>query len=149
MGPDLGVHLGVILGVRKPGCGVELGSKMASAARIGRGNKKRASNPPEKLLELYSFESSPYARPVRERLCELEIPYILRNCGRTELSEWLLPPVRDFLQLKPNSELKNRKALLKRAGRMAIPYLVDPNQGVEMFESADIVEYLDQEYGNA
>lgn len=127
----------------------QLGSKMASVARVGRGNKKRSSNPPEKLLELYSFESSPYARPVRERLCELEIPYLLRNCGRTEISEWLLPPVRDFLKLKPKSELKNRKELLARAGRMAIPYLVDPNQGIEMFESADIVDYLDQEYGNA
>jgi glutathione S-transferase len=27
-----------------------------------------------------------------------------------------------------------------------VPYLVDPNTGVEMFESADIVRYLDRTY---
>ena len=124
----------------------QLGSKLASAARPGLGLKKKASHAPKQLLELYSFESSPYARPVRECLCELELPYLLRNCGRTELGEWLLPPVRDLLNIQPKSELKNRKALQQRAGRMSIPYLVDPNQGVEMFESAEIVEYLKSTY---
>jgi glutathione S-transferase len=27
-----------------------------------------------------------------------------------------------------------------------VPYLVDPNTGVEMFESADIVRYLEDTY---
>jgi glutathione S-transferase len=30
---------------------------------------------------------------------------------------------------------------------MMVPYLADPNTGVEMFESADIVAYLDRTYG--
>jgi glutathione S-transferase len=29
---------------------------------------------------------------------------------------------------------------------MQVPYLVDPNTGKAMFESADIVEYLESEY---
>lgn len=124
----------------------QLGSKLASAARPGLGLTKRASRQPEQLLELYSFESSPYARPVRECLCEMEIPYRLRNCGRTELGEWLLPPLRDALNIKPDSELKNRIELQQRAGRMAIPYLVDPNENIEMFESADIIDYLHKTY---
>jgi glutathione S-transferase len=30
-----------------------------------------------------------------------------------------------------------------------LPYLVDPNTGVSMFESAEIVKYLKQQYGTA
>lgn len=30
-----------------------------------------------------------------------------------------------------------------------VPYLVDPNTGVNMFESAEIVKYLKQQYGAA
>ena len=36
---------------------------------------------------------------------------------------------------------------MERAGRIAVPYLVDPNTGTELFESADILDYLDQTYG--
>lgn len=123
-----------------------MGSIVASSTRLGLGTTRKASCAPDQLLELYSFESSPYARMVRECLCEMEIPYILRSCGRTELGEWLLPPLRDALNIVPNSELKNRKILLEKAGRMAIPYLIDPNQNVEMFESAEIVKYLEATY---
>jgi glutathione S-transferase len=42
---------------------------------------------------------------------------------------------------------RNRVALMERAGRIAVPYLVDPNTGAELFESADILDYLDQTYG--
>lgn len=123
------------------------GSKLASAARTGLGAKKRSSKQPAQLLELYSFESSPYARLVRECLCEMELPYLVRNCGRTELAEWLLPAVRDTLKIEPESMLLNRQKLLEKTGRMAIPYLVDPNTNVEMFESSDIIQYLQETYG--
>jgi hypothetical protein len=123
-----------------------MGSIVASSTRLGLGTTRKASCAPEQLLELYSFESSPYARMVRECLCEMEIPYILRSCGRTELGEWLLPTLRGALNIVPSSELENRKILLEKAGRMAIPYLIDPNQNVEMFESAEIVKYLEATY---
>ena len=124
-----------------------IGSMLASTVRPGLGITKKVSRAPEQPLELYSFESSPYARIVRECLCEMQLPYMLHNCGRTELGEWVLPPIRDVLNIVPNSELINRKILQETAGRMAIPYLIDPNEKVHMFESANIIEYLKVTYG--
>ena len=125
-----------------------LGSMLASAPRMKRGTEARQGVEPEYLLELYSFESSPYARPVRELLCEMEIPYIVRNCGRTELQEWLLPPVRAALNITPRSRLQNRVILQDMEGRVSIPYLYDPNTQSGLFESADIMQYLRDNYGN-
>src|SRR5210317_798074 len=88
-----------------------LGSMLASAPRMRAVLKARPGREPDDLLELYSFESSPYARPVRELLCEMEIPYVVRNCGRTELQEWILPPVRAALKITPSSTLENRQIL--------------------------------------
>jgi glutathione S-transferase len=39
-----------------------------------------------------------------------------------------------------------RDVFVARSGKMMVPYLVDPNTGTEMFESADIVAYLDATY---
>ncbi len=124
-----------------------LGSFATDVARLASGTQARASNAPAEPLELYSFESSPYARMVRDALCELEIAYVLRSAGRTRLSDWVPPIVRDSLNLRPDPELENRKDLLERAGRVSIPYLVDPNTGTEMGESQAIVEYLETTYG--
>ncbi len=125
-----------------------LGSMLASAPRTAHGMTAHPGAEPDYLLELYSFESSPYARPVRELLCEMEIPYLVRNCGRTKLQEWLLPPVRSALHITPDSELANRRALLEEHGRMSIPYLYDPGTGVGLFESAEIIAYLRDTYGS-
>jgi glutathione S-transferase len=124
-----------------------LGSMLASAPRLSRGMQAHPGRAPEYLLELYSFESSPYARPVRELLCEMEIPYILRTCGRTRLEEWVLPPLREKLHIQPDSEIENRRVLQRAEGRVSIPYLYDPNTERGLFESADILEYLRQTYG--
>lgn len=125
-----------------------LGSMLASAPRLGRSEQASPGREPEFLLELYSFESSPYARPVRELLCEMEIPYILRNCGRTELQEWILPPVRAALKITPQSKLENRRVLQDMEGKVSIPYLYDPNTETGLFESADILTYLRVTYGS-
>jgi glutathione S-transferase len=123
-----------------------LGSMLASAPRVSRGMQARPGKVPEYLLELYSFESSPYARPVRELLCEMQIPYILHNCGRTRFAEWLLPPLRKRLNIQPDSELENRRLLQEIEGKVSIPYLYDPNTERGLFESADILEYLRHTY---
>jgi glutathione S-transferase len=123
-----------------------LGSMLASAPRANHGTRASPGRTPEYMLELYSFESSPYARPVRELLCELEIPYILRSCGRSRLSEWVPPVLRDALQITPRSELENRRALLEAEGRMSIPYLYDPNTERGLFESDAILAYLREHY---
>jgi glutathione S-transferase len=120
---------------------------LASAPRVNQGMTARPGLEPEYMLELYSFESSPYARPVREMLCEMEIPYVLRSCGRTEVQEWLLPPVRAALKVTPDSKLINRRALQDMEGKVSIPYLYDPNTEVGLFESTDIMAYLSETYG--
>ena len=122
------------------------GSMLASAPRMRQGMQAKPGEQPEYMLELYSFESSPYARPVRELLCEMEIPYILRSCGRTQLQEWILPPVRKRLNITPDSQLENRRVLQNTEGRVSIPYLYDPNTEQGLFESGDILEYLKDSY---
>jgi glutathione S-transferase len=98
---------------------------LASAFRPFGGMRYRASRPPEAPLELYSFEASPFCRIVRETLCSLEIRYLLHNVAKGS---------------------PRREAFVRRSGRMQVPYLVDPNTGVAMFESADIVTYLEETY---
>ncbi len=109
-----------------------LGSMLAALPRLGAGVRRRrqAVAAPPQPLELYSFESNPFARPVRDLLCELELPYVLRSCGRGD-------------------NTGNRRALKQRAGSLAIPYLIDANTGSEMGESADIINYLRRTYLSA
>jgi glutathione S-transferase len=51
-------------------------------------------------------------------------------------------------RLFPNTPIegRNRKRLHALAGRVQVPYLVDPNTETAMFESADIVAYLERTY---
>jgi glutathione S-transferase len=99
---------------------------LAAGARAGRGRVVRPSRAPERPLELWSFEASRFARLVREVLCELELPYVLHNVAKGS---------------------PRREAFVMRSGKMMVPFLADPNTGREMFESADIVRYLNQTYG--
>lgn len=105
---------------------VTLSSVAASAWRGGCGVRARPSRAPDKPLELWSFEASPYSRIAREVLCELEIPYLLHNVAKRSPS---------------------RSAFIQRSGKMRVPFLIDPNTGAEMFESADIARYLKATYG--
>ena len=102
-----------------------LSGSAGSLLRFPKGTRARASRQPEGPLELYSFEGSPYCRIVREALSELEIPYVLHNLGRG------------------SAKREEFKAL---SGKMQVPYLVDPNTGTAMFESAAIVAYLERTY---
>ena len=101
-------------------------SAIASAWRLTAGMRAEPSIAPVEPLELWSFEASPFCRIVRETLCTLEIPYLLHNVGKGSPS---------------------RDAFVQRSGKMQVPFLVDPNSGVEIFESADIVRYLRATYG--
>ena len=121
-------------------------SQLASAARLLRGMRVRPSRAPAAPLELYSFESSPFSRLVREVLCELELPYLLRNTGKAVWPDMGPPWVRR--RFFPDTPItgRNRARLFARTGRVQVPYLVDPNTGEEMFESARIVGYLERTY---
>ena len=121
-------------------------SILASIPRMGLGMSAKASRPPDKPLELYSFESSPFARPVRDVLCELEIPYVLRSVGRAQAADWLPPALRRSMGAPAEARTRNRKLLQARTSVVSIPYLVDPNNNTELAESADIIDYLNRTY---
>lgn len=106
----------------------DAGALLASAFRPRGGVQVRASRAPEQPLELWSFEASPFCRIVREALTSLELPYRLHNVAKGSAK---------------------RAAFVERAGKLMVPYLADPNTGVEMFESADIVAYLERSYALA
>ena len=101
-------------------------SMLASAFRPTGGTQAHASRRPTQPLELWSFEASPFCRIAREALCELELPYVLHNVGK---------------------DGAGRPAFVARSGKMMVPYLVDPNTGRELFESAEIRNYLYATYG--
>jgi hypothetical protein len=123
-----------------------LASKLASKLRGGAGLRARPSRAPKQPLELYSFESSPYSRLVRERLCELELPWILRSFGKEQLADWGPPTARFTLkEWKPKAGGRREK-MLKDTGKAQVPYLIDPNAGVELFESTAILAHLDASY---
>jgi hypothetical protein len=121
-------------------------SKLASALRGAAGLHARPSRAPRQPLELYSFESSPYSRLVRERLCELELPWILRSFGKEQLADWGPPDLR--FTLKPWTPRRGgrRERMLADTGKAQVPYLIDPNAKRELFESMAILEHLDRRY---
>ncbi|MBS61786.1 glutathione S-transferase N-terminal domain-containing protein [Salinisphaera sp.] len=121
-------------------------SKVATGMRGLRGLHGITAKCPEQALVLYSFESSPFSRLVRERLTELGLPYMLYNAGKQQLADqglsWLRPALGEYKPV-PGS---NREKLLTEAGKVQIPYLFDPNTGKRLFESRDIIKYLDSTY---
>lgn len=121
-------------------------AEVGSALRAGRGIDARAARRPRRRLALWSFESSPYSRLVRERLTELELAYTLHNVGKEQVGE--LGPA--ALRLRPGPYKPRpggrRALLLERWSRVQLPYLEDPNTGTALFESADIIDYLEQRY---
>ncbi len=117
-GPPVHLRLGAL---------TVLSSSFASLARGTLGTyAEPGGEAPAQPLELWSFEASPFCRIVREKLCTLELPYRLHNVAKGSPS---------------------REAFVERSGRMQVPWLADPNTGTELFESADIVAYLEETYG--
>ena len=121
---------------------------VASAVRLGRGWKARAAMAPQQPLHLWSFESSPYSRLVRERLSELEIRYVLHSLGKEHWKE-AGPAAR---RITPNPYVPRaggkRYAFWRQHGRVQVPYLEDPNTGAALFESAAIIDYLETTYAH-
>mmetsp|Transcript_9060 Transcript_9060/g.15567 ORF Transcript_9060/g.15567 Transcript_9060/m.15567 type:complete len:350 (-) Transcript_9060:80-1129(-) len=93
--------------------------------RMGKGSKYRDAKVPEMPLQVWSYEASPFCKVVRETLVELELPHLMISCARGS---------------------PKRQQLFEEKGLFQVPYLIDPNTGVEMFESAEIVEYLEKTY---
>lgn len=119
---------------------------MASAVSGLRGLRATPSLKPEQALRLWSFEGSPFSRLVRERLCELELPYTLHNLGKEHWTE--IGPAKQRLKPGPYTPRPGgkRAAFFARHGRVQVPYLEDPNSGEALFESSRILRYLDRQY---
>lgn len=82
---------------------------------------------PEHRITLYQREDCPRSRKVREALSMLDLDADIRPCpshGRRFVAE-----------------------LQRVSGARSIPFLVDPNTGVAMAESDQIVSYLFETYG--
>ncbi|KAL3912194.1 MAG: hypothetical protein SGILL_006980 [Bacillariaceae sp.] len=85
----------------------------------------RPDNEKMKPLELWGYETSPFVRPVREKLSSLCLPHVMVSCARGSA---------------------NRDKMVEKMGSFQVPLLVDPNTGIEMFESAEIEKYLEAVY---
>lgn len=118
-------------GVRRLISPVNTASSLVASAARPRGSRVRAGfeerEQPEELLILYGFEASPFCRKVREKLNELNLDYEQRNVAKKST---------------------RRPELVERGGKMMVPYLIDPNKEREMYESDDIVAYLEEVYGS-
>ena len=79
---------------------------------------------------------------MRELLSELELPYLLRSTGKAGWQDLGPPGLRAALFPDRPVEGRTRTELLERAGKVQVPYLVDPNTGQAMFESEAIRAYL-------
>jgi glutathione S-transferase len=122
-------------------------SVLNSSLGLGAGNKVRQSIQPEQMLTLYSFEASPFCRPVREVLCELEIPYHLVNLGKEQFADMGVNGVHAAVGEYNPVKGGKREQFMAKTNRMMVPYLEDPNTGKAMFESRAIVQYLLETYG--
>jgi len=78
------------------------------------------------MIELYQKEECPFSKKVREKLQELELDYVNRISRQGT---------------------NQREIMVKLGGETQVPFLVDQSKGVMMYESDDIVDYLEQEYG--
>lgn len=84
------------------------------------------------MLELYQAEDCGYSKTVRESLTDLGVSYVIHN-PRTAAGE------------TRNEQTRNE--LTEFGGQDQIPFLVDHQRGVTMYESDDIVDYLNTHYG--
>jgi glutathione S-transferase len=85
------------------------------------------------MLELYQSEGCPHSAKVREKLSELGVSYVVHN---------------PRLPGKEGGDVTNEVTYdeLTAGGQDQIPYLVDTDRGAKLYESDDIVAYLEVEY---
>mmetsp|Transcript_21889 Transcript_21889/g.33279 ORF Transcript_21889/g.33279 Transcript_21889/m.33279 type:complete len:370 (-) Transcript_21889:156-1265(-) len=104
-------------------------STIAAIVRGMPGSRRQVNARPDnedmRPLELWGYEASPFVKPVREKLVSLALPHTMVSCARGSA---------------------NRDRLIERTGRFQVPFLVDPNTGLELFESPEICDYLEKVY---
>ena len=86
------------------------------------------------MLELYQSEGCPYSQKAREKLSELGVSYVAHN-PRLPGDEG-----GDVTNEQTHRELE------AIGGEDAIPFLVDTDRRETVYDSEDIVEYVDEHY---
>lgn len=76
------------------------------------------------MLTLYVKTGCPYCRKVLDELQNLGVAFEEKNIADAAVAA----------------------DLVARGGKRQVPYLVDPERGVEMYESMDIIDYLNEYY---
>ena len=72
------------------------------------------------MLDLYILDTCPYCKKVMSYLDEEKIEYNKINI----------------------EDKSNEEALIKLGGKRQVPFLVDKDRNIQMYESSDIIEYL-------
>ena len=80
------------------------------------------------MLEIYLAERCPFCVKVRLFMEQNGVPYILK-------------PV-----ILGQSSSKVKEELKAIGGKVQVPFLVDPDKGIQMYESDDIIAYIDENY---
>ncbi|MFP8953297.1 glutathione S-transferase N-terminal domain-containing protein [Natrialbaceae archaeon A-arb3/5] len=86
------------------------------------------------MLELYQAEGCPHSTEVRETLTDLGVSYVIHN-PRQPGGE--------------GGDVRNEQtfeAMTELGGEDSIPFLVDTDREVTLYESEDIVDYLKEHY---
>ena len=78
------------------------------------------------MLELFQKETCPYCQKVRMRMTELDLDFVCRNV--------------------PSENSPKATLLKKLGGEYQVPFLVDSDNNVAMYESDDIIKYLEEKY---
>ena len=115
----------VPLGLRLPLGLTAITAGLGMLPRAGRGSKYVPAARPALPLEFWQYEASPFCVVVREVLSELELAHVQFSVARGS---------------------PRRQVLFEQRGHFQAPFLSDPNTGVAMFESADIIAYLKKTY---
>ena len=113
--------------LRRGGLATNSTAYAAALARMKGLSARQAKKMPEQPLELWTYEISPFSKLVREKLTELCLPHVVKYCPRGS---------------------EKRDELYTTVGHFQVPFLRDPNTGKAMFESKDICEYVEREYGS-
>lgn len=80
------------------------------------------------MIELYQKEDCPYCAKVRSVLTDLQLDWLSRTAPKGA---------------------PQRQKLLELGGKEQVPFMVDTTTGIMLYESADIIKYLQQHYGGA
>ena len=81
------------------------------------------------MIEIYQSEGCPFCVKVRVALEQMGVSYISKS-----------------MPLRVPSNFKEE--LLKLGGKSQVPFLHDPEKGIKMYESDDIIEYVRETYGS-